>query len=154
MKKYKAPGADNIQAELLRYGDDVLLDELQDLYRHIWEEEKIPNIWRKCIITIVPKSGDLSFCSNNRGITILSVSLKLFNRILIVESLLCLKKSLEATRQALGMEDPVQNKYLLFGNYSNAAKSSIAIIFRLALCIIKLGNFRILWNPHEVYQSY
>ena len=33
MKKYKAPGADNIQAELLRYGDDVLLDELQDLYR-------------------------------------------------------------------------------------------------------------------------
>ena len=83
MKKYKAPGADNIQAELLRYGDDVLLDELEDLYRHIWEEEKIPDIWRKGIITIVPKSGDLSFCSNNRGITILSVSLKLFNRILI-----------------------------------------------------------------------
>ena len=83
MKKYKAPGADNIQAELLRYGGDALLDELDELYSYIWEEEKIPDIWRKGIITIVPKTGDLSVCSNNRGITLLSVSLKLLNRILI-----------------------------------------------------------------------
>ena len=59
------------------------MDELEDLYGCIWEEEKIPDMWRKGIITIVPKTGDLSDCSNNRGITLLSVSLKLLNRILI-----------------------------------------------------------------------
>ena len=83
IKKYKAPGFDNIQAELLRNGGNSLLDELEDLYRQIWSEEKIPDIWRKGIITIVPKSGDISVCSNNRGITLLSVALKLLNRILV-----------------------------------------------------------------------
>ena len=83
MKKYKAPGPDNIQAELLRYGGVTLLDELEHLYKQIWEEEKLPTEWKKGIITIVPKAGDLSVCSNNRGITLLSVALKILNRILI-----------------------------------------------------------------------
>ena len=83
MKKYKAPGPDNIQAELIRYGGVTLLDELVHLYQRIWEEEKIPDEWRKGIITIVPKAGDLSVCSNNRGITLLSVALKILNRVLI-----------------------------------------------------------------------
>jgi hypothetical protein len=83
MKNYKAPGPDNIQAELIRYGGVTLLDELEHLYKQIWEEEKLPEAWKKGIITIVPKSGDLSVCSNNRGITLLSVALKILNRIIV-----------------------------------------------------------------------
>ena len=83
MKKYKAPGYYNITAELLQYGGDLLINELEILYKQIWKEEKIPEIWRRGTIIIVPKTGDLSVCSNNRGITLLSVSLKLLKRIII-----------------------------------------------------------------------
>ena len=43
----------------------------------------MPSDWRKGIITIIPKKGDLSYCCNNRGITLRSTASKLFQIVLL-----------------------------------------------------------------------
>ncbi len=49
----------------------------------IWEEEQIPAEWKEGYLIKIPKKGDISKCMNYRGITLLSVPGKVFNRILL-----------------------------------------------------------------------
>ena len=83
LKNGKSPGLDNINAELLKHGNLELAEELRTIYECTWSQGIIPSEWKKGVITIVPKSGDLSKCSNNRGITLLPLALKVLNRIII-----------------------------------------------------------------------
>ena len=83
LKNYKSAGIDNISNEQLKYGAPGLLPWLKDLFEIIWKEEKIPSDWRKGIITIIPKKGDLTHCNNNRGITLRSTVSKLFQIIML-----------------------------------------------------------------------
>jgi len=49
----------------------------------IWQQKAIPADWKKGIIIPLPKKGDLSECSNWRGITLLSVPGKVFCKVLL-----------------------------------------------------------------------
>jgi len=53
------------------------------LFTEIWEKEDVPSAWRDGYLIKLPKKGDLSNCSNYRGITLLSVPGKVFNRIIL-----------------------------------------------------------------------
>jgi hypothetical protein len=53
------------------------------LFEKIWEEEEIPTDWKDKHIIKLPTKGDLSNCENYRGITLLSVPGKVFNRVLL-----------------------------------------------------------------------
>ena len=58
--------------------------ELTKLFRKVWEEEKIPDKWKKGVIVKLPKKRDIRECSINwRGVTLLTVPSKLFGRIII-----------------------------------------------------------------------
>ena len=83
LKNHKSPGIDEISNEQLKYGAPGLLPWLRDLFEVVWKEENIPSDWRKGIITIIPKKGDLTHCNNNRGITLRSTVSKLFQIILL-----------------------------------------------------------------------
>ena len=82
-KSGKAPGMDEIPAELLKASGDTAVQELTRLYRKIWKEERIPDNWKKGIIVKLPKKGDLSECKNWRGVTLLPVMSKIMGRIII-----------------------------------------------------------------------
>ena len=82
LKSGKAKGIDDIHAEILKAGGDVVVSELHKLFNMIWKKENVPSDWRKGIITCLPKKGDLSDCNNWRGITLLSVPSKVFTRII------------------------------------------------------------------------
>ena len=56
---------------------------LKKLFNKVWEEEKVPEAWKRVIIVKLPKRGDLSVCGNWRGINLLSVSGKIFCRVLL-----------------------------------------------------------------------
>ncbi|XP_039403554.1 uncharacterized protein LOC120409474, partial [Mauremys reevesii] len=56
---------------------------LEELFNKAWEEEKVPEAWKKGIIVKLPKKGDLSLCDNWRGINLLSVLGKVFCRVLL-----------------------------------------------------------------------
>ncbi|VDP36132.1 unnamed protein product, partial [Schistosoma curassoni] len=69
---------------------------LHVLFRKIWEEEQIPPTdWKEGYLIKISKKGNLTKCDNYRGITLLSVAGKVFNRVLLDR----LKHSIDAQLQ-------------------------------------------------------
>jgi hypothetical protein len=64
MKNNKAPGADNMPAELLKYGGYEVVRLIHKLIMDIWEKEYVPKEWRKSIICPIYKKGDKQECMN------------------------------------------------------------------------------------------
>ena len=83
MKNGKAAGPDGIPAEALKADVETTAAMLLPLFEKIWNMEEIPADWKEGHIIKLPKKGDLSNCDNYRGITLLSVPGKIFNRILL-----------------------------------------------------------------------
>jgi hypothetical protein len=83
MKNGKAAGPDDIPAEALKADLEASVEMLYPLFERIWEEEEVPADWKEGHLIKLPKKGDLSNCNNYRGITLLSVPGKVFNRVLL-----------------------------------------------------------------------
>ena len=83
LKNGKAAGPDGIPAEALKADVETTADMLLPLFKMIWEYEEIPRDWKEGHIIKLPKKGDLSNCDNYRGITLLSIPGKIFNRVLL-----------------------------------------------------------------------
>ena len=79
----KAPGPDEIPPEALRADAEQTAAALHPLFRKIWIDGKFPQDWKEGHLVKLPKKGDLSNCGNYRGITLLSIPGKVFNRILL-----------------------------------------------------------------------
>ncbi|CAH8469021.1 unnamed protein product [Schistosoma curassoni] len=83
IKTGKAAGPDNIPAEALKSDIEATTSMLYLLFKKIWEEEQVPMDWKEGHLVKIPKKGDLSKCENYRGITLLSIPGKVFNRLLL-----------------------------------------------------------------------
>ena len=79
MKSGKAPGADCVSAEMLK----ATMGALTEIFEGIWEMEETPGDWKMGLIVKLPKKGDLSLCKNWRGITLLSITSKVFSRVIL-----------------------------------------------------------------------
>ncbi|VDP63832.1 unnamed protein product [Schistosoma curassoni] len=77
IKNGKAAGPNNIPAEALNSDIQITAKILHVLFRKIWEE------WKEGYLIKIPKKEDLSKCENHRGVTLLSVPGKVFNRVLL-----------------------------------------------------------------------
>ena len=53
------------------------------IIQRIWKQEKVPQDWKEGFLVKLPKKGDQSECENQRGIMLLSVPGKVFNRIML-----------------------------------------------------------------------
>ncbi|CAH8620146.1 unnamed protein product [Schistosoma rodhaini] len=82
IKSGKTAGPENIQAEALKSDIEVTTNMLH-LIKKIWEEEQRPTNWKEGYLIKIPKKGDLSKCENYRGISLLSVPGRVFNRVLL-----------------------------------------------------------------------
>ena len=82
LKNNKAPGIDNITAEVLKTDIRFATDWLYDLFYKIWNAETIPEDCCRGLIVKLPKKGDRTQCTNWRGITLLSVPSKIFCKII------------------------------------------------------------------------
>jgi len=91
MKNGKAAGADNIPAEVLKVDPYISADILLPSFQDIWQTEMFPKERKEGIIVKVPKKGDLSQCRNWRGVTLLAVISKIFNKVILEQ----IKNSLE-----------------------------------------------------------
>jgi hypothetical protein len=72
LKKYKSPGSDQIQAELIQAGGEMLLSAIDKLVNSIWNKKELPDQWKESIIVPIHKKGDKADCNNYRGISLLS----------------------------------------------------------------------------------
>jgi hypothetical protein len=83
-KNNKAPGTDSIiTTELLKEGGDYLRRILRSLCNTILSGSDPPWQWKTNRIVPIPKKGDLTEMTNYRGISMMSVAAKLFNRLLL-----------------------------------------------------------------------
>ncbi len=82
MSNNKAVGLDEISAEILK------LDELHPIFciimNNIYNSNITPKLWKESLLIPVFKKGNISDCNNYRGIALMSVFAKLFNRILLM----------------------------------------------------------------------
>ncbi|CAB3223438.1 unnamed protein product [Arctia plantaginis] len=83
LKIGKAPGLDLVTAEILNADLSSAVKVLAPLIKRIWTKEELPYDWNKGLLITMPKKGDLSQCSNWRGITLLSVPSKVFCKIIL-----------------------------------------------------------------------
>ena len=79
----KAAGPDHIPPEALKADTSLTTDILHGLFTKIWKEGDFPKDWKEGHLVKLPKKGDLSNCNNYRGITLLSIPGKVFNRIIL-----------------------------------------------------------------------
>jgi hypothetical protein len=68
MANHKAPGADGLPTELLKYSGPSSLQILRLLCNLIYDRECIPQGWREGTLVPAAKSGDLTNCANYRGL--------------------------------------------------------------------------------------
>ena len=79
----KAAGEDQVTAEMLKIEKEFTPQILQKIFSQIWETEELPVEWSVGLIVKLPKKGDLSECGNWRGIMLLSITSKVFSRIVL-----------------------------------------------------------------------
>jgi hypothetical protein len=55
LKKYKSPGSDQIPAELIQAGGEILLSAIHKLINSVWSKEELRDQWKESIIVPAQK---------------------------------------------------------------------------------------------------
>ena len=100
LKTRKAAGEDEVTAEALKAGGEILVKQLHSILQLIWHTEEIPRQWKRGIIIPVFKKGDSQDCKNYRGISLLSIVGKVF--IGIIQRRLQKRRELTAREEQAG----------------------------------------------------
>jgi hypothetical protein len=82
LKKHKLPGSDQISAELIQTGGEMLMSAVHKLIHSIWNKEQLPDQWKESIIVPIHKKSGSTDCNNYRGISLLSTFYKMLSNIL------------------------------------------------------------------------
>jgi hypothetical protein len=57
-KREKSPGSDQIPAELIQTGGEILCSKIHELVNFIWNKEELPDQWKESIIARVHKKNN------------------------------------------------------------------------------------------------
>nr|VZI29210.1 unnamed protein product [Spirometra erinaceieuropaei] len=78
----KAPGSDEIPAEVYKHGGPQLMDHLTALFQEMWSQGKVPQDFKdSTIVHLYKRKGNRHVCDNHRGISLLNISGKILARI-------------------------------------------------------------------------
>ena len=79
----KSPGFDNIPAELLKFGGNILITICTDIFNKIWETGIWPSDWTNSLIISIHKKGSPHKCENYKIISLISHSSKIMLNIIL-----------------------------------------------------------------------
>jgi hypothetical protein len=65
LKRYKSPGADQIPAELILAGGEILRLEFHRLTKFISNKAELPHQWKESIVVPIHKKGEKADCSSS-----------------------------------------------------------------------------------------
>jgi Reverse transcriptase (RNA-dependent DNA polymerase) len=84
LAREKAPGNDDIPAEVLQADKPALMEPLHSLLCRCWEEGTVPqDLGDVNIVTLYKNKGNRSDCNTYRGILLLGIVSKAFARIIL-----------------------------------------------------------------------
>ena len=81
LKSSKAFGPDNIPAIIWK--DELFHNLLLNLCNHTFSTNVCPKIWHRSQIIPLPKKGDLSLATNYRGISLMPIAAKIYNKMIL-----------------------------------------------------------------------
>ena len=58
LKRNKAPGNDNITADVLKYGGEPIIQMFTNMFNRCLSEGKLPNSWKNASVILIHKKGD------------------------------------------------------------------------------------------------
>ena len=82
LKRNKAPGIDNIQAELIKEGGSDMVEILLKICNLSLKTGLWPSQWTQSILIPLPKKGDIRKCNNYRTISLISHTSKILLRVI------------------------------------------------------------------------
>ena len=82
LKRKKAPGEDNITAEMIQAGGSCSVEMMHRLCNKIYYDKDCPRDWGKVIIVPIHKKGDRTECGNYKAISLISVPGKVYTKVL------------------------------------------------------------------------
>jgi hypothetical protein len=78
LKSYKSPDNDQIPAELMKAGGEMLYSEIHKHICSVWNKEQLPQQWKESIIVPIPPD-----CNNYLGISLFINCLQHLSNILL-----------------------------------------------------------------------
>jgi hypothetical protein len=81
-ERYKSPCIDQILAELIQAGGNILRSEIHRLNNSVCNTEELPQQWKESIIVHIYEESDKTDCSNCRGISLLPTTYKFCSKFL------------------------------------------------------------------------
>jgi hypothetical protein len=82
MKRYKSPDSDQLLAEMIQAGGEILLSSIHKLVNFVWNREEFHDQWKETIIVPVHRKIYETDCNNYHGISLLSTAYILSNILL------------------------------------------------------------------------
>jgi hypothetical protein len=74
LQRHKSPHTDKIPAELIKAGGRTVHSDIHKLINSLWNKEELSEEWSDSVIVPVYKKGNKTYCSNFRGLSLLSSS--------------------------------------------------------------------------------
>jgi hypothetical protein len=71
MKRYKSPGSDQIPAELIQAGGEILRSENHKFINSIWNKKELPDHWKESITEPIRKKGNKTDRNNYHRVSLL-----------------------------------------------------------------------------------
>lgn len=82
MKANKASGPDNIPIDILKYTNDLHIQDTLFLFNNILQNGQIPDRWKSSNVILIYKKGDKRDLKNYRPISLTQHTAKLFFKII------------------------------------------------------------------------
>ena len=82
LKSGKSPGIDNLIPEFFKSTKDILVPTLKALFNEMLQTGDYPTFWQHQLLTPIYKKGNVTDTNNYRGISLISVSAKIFLNIM------------------------------------------------------------------------
>jgi hypothetical protein len=83
LKRYKSPSIDQIPTELIKAGGSKICSKIQELINSICNKDELPEQWKESITVPVYKKNNKTYCSDYRGISLLSTTYRILSSILL-----------------------------------------------------------------------
>ncbi|KAK4324385.1 hypothetical protein Pmani_004945 [Petrolisthes manimaculis] len=83
LKRDKAPGEDNITADILQDGGEPIIKVLTKLFNGCLISGKVPSCWKNAVMIIIHKKSDTADIRNYQPISLLPVIYKVFSKVLL-----------------------------------------------------------------------
>ena len=82
LKNGKAPGVDNMKAEMLKNMGEKGVELLHEIIEEAWKTQEVPTEWKMSVIIPIYKKGDRRKCTNYRGVSLICSASKIYEKVL------------------------------------------------------------------------